>query len=173
MRTYNIWFMENQRQLYQNHHPILLLHNPSEQTVLTVCLFAYSIMTIYPILKFKFMKFLTCAPNEDSNQPAHPRCPIRVFIVRMKKLCVLGYPKCAQRKVWSEFQKVRLQTLRLILFELNGYTCLVLAYILASIKIAELMSIVLIWASTWLALIEDGFFFLNTESECQMWHANQ
>ena len=28
---------------------------------------------------------LTCAPNEDSNQPAHPRSLIRVFVVRIKK----------------------------------------------------------------------------------------
>ena len=35
---------------------------------------------------------LTCAPNEGSNQPAHPRSLIRVFIVRMEKLCILGYP---------------------------------------------------------------------------------
>ena len=28
---------------------------------------------------------LTCAPNEDSDQPARPRSLIRVFVVRMKK----------------------------------------------------------------------------------------
>ena len=39
---------------------------------------------------------LTCAPNEDSNQPAHPRSLIRVFIVCMKKFGILGYAKCAQ-----------------------------------------------------------------------------
>ena len=32
---------------------------------------------------------LTCAPNEDSDQPAHPCSLIRVFFVRMKKLCIL------------------------------------------------------------------------------------
>ena len=37
-----------------------------------------------------------CAPIEDSNQPAHPRSLIKVFVVRMKKFCVLCYPKCAQ-----------------------------------------------------------------------------
>ena len=26
----------------------------------------------------------------------------RVFVVRMKKICILGYPKCAQWNVWSE-----------------------------------------------------------------------
>ena len=42
------------------------------------------------------------APNEDSNQPSHPRSLIRVFIVRMKKLCILGYQKCAQWRVCSD-----------------------------------------------------------------------
>ena len=34
---------------------------------------------------------LTYAPNEDSNQPAHPRSPIKVFDVRMKKFYSLGF----------------------------------------------------------------------------------
>ena len=42
------------------------------------------------------------APNEDSDQPARPRSLIRVFVGRMKKLCTLGYPKCAQRRFWSD-----------------------------------------------------------------------
>ena len=33
---------------------------------------------------------LTCAANEDTNQPEHPRSLIRVFILRMKKLCILS-----------------------------------------------------------------------------------
>ena len=37
-----------------------------------------------------------CVPNEDSNQPAHPRSLITVFVVCMKKLCILGYPNGAQ-----------------------------------------------------------------------------
>ena len=32
-----------------------------------------------------------CASNKDSNQPAHPPYLIGVFIVRMKKPCVLSY----------------------------------------------------------------------------------
>ena len=44
---------------------------------------------------------ITCAPNEDSNQPAHPRSLIRVFAVRMTKLCILGYPTCAKWRFWS------------------------------------------------------------------------
>ena len=45
---------------------------------------------------------LTCAPNEDSDQTAHPRSLIRVSVVRMKKLCLFGYPKCAQWRFWSD-----------------------------------------------------------------------
>ena len=39
------------------------------------------------------MYILTCAPNEDSDQPAHPRSLIRVLVDRMKKLYILVYPK--------------------------------------------------------------------------------
>ena len=31
--------------------------------------------------------------NVDSNQTAHSRSLIRVFVVRMKKRCTLGFPK--------------------------------------------------------------------------------
>ena len=44
---------------------------------------------------------LTCAPKKDSDQPAHPRSLIKVFVVRMKKLCIPGYPKCVQGRFWS------------------------------------------------------------------------
>ena len=51
--------------------------------------------------------FLTCAPNEDSNQPAHLRSLIRVFVFRMKKLCILGYPKSAHWRFWSDCANVQ------------------------------------------------------------------
>ena len=35
-----------------------------------------------------------CAPDEDSKQHTHPRSLIKVCIVCMKKLCIVGYPKC-------------------------------------------------------------------------------
>ena len=35
--------------------------------------------------------FWTCAPNEDLNQPAHP---CNLIVVCMKKLYIIGYPKC-------------------------------------------------------------------------------
>ena len=38
----------------------------------------------------------------DSNPPAYPRSLIRVFVVHTKKLCILGYPKCAQWRFWSD-----------------------------------------------------------------------
>ena len=48
------------------------------------------------------MYLLTCATNEDSNQPAHPRSLIRAFVVRMKKFCIISYPKCAMRRFWLD-----------------------------------------------------------------------
>ena len=45
--------------------------------------------TIYPQRQATYL--LTCAPNEDSNQPAHPRSLIRIFVARVKKLCILIY----------------------------------------------------------------------------------
>ena len=33
--------------------------------------------------------FLICAANEDSNQLAHPRSKVRVFVVRIKKILSL------------------------------------------------------------------------------------
>ena len=49
--------------------------------------------------------FLYCVPNEDSDQTAHPRSLIGVFVVRMRRPCILGYSKCAQ----SEDQTVRMR----------------------------------------------------------------
>ena len=46
---------------------------------------------------------LTCAPSEDSDQPGHPPCLIRVFTVRMKEAWVLSYPLSAQRRLWSDW----------------------------------------------------------------------
>ena len=40
--------------------------------------------------------FLTCAPKEDSNQPAHP------CIVCIKKLSTLSYPIYTQWRFWSD-----------------------------------------------------------------------
>ena len=40
------------------------------------------------------MYLLTYTPNKDKSA-LHPRSLIRVFVVRMKKCCILGYPKCA------------------------------------------------------------------------------
>ena len=45
---------------------------------------------------------LTCAPNEDTNKPAHPRSLIRVFVIRMDKRCILCYLNCAKWRFWSD-----------------------------------------------------------------------
>ena len=44
----------------------------------------------------------TCVPNEDSNQSAHPHSQIRDFVFRMRKICILGYPKYIQWRFWSD-----------------------------------------------------------------------
>ena len=46
---------------------------------------------------------MPCAPSEDSDQPGHPPCLIRVFAVRIKKAWVLSYPLSAQRRLWSDW----------------------------------------------------------------------
>ena len=55
------------------------------------------------------MHLLTCASNEDTNQHAQLRSLIRVFDVRMKKLCALGCPKNAPRK--DSYQTARTRRL--------------------------------------------------------------
>ena len=42
---------------------------------------------------------LTDGPNEDSNQPVHPRSVNSVFAVRMKKFCILDYSRMHPVKV--------------------------------------------------------------------------
>ena len=42
------------------------------------------------------------ATNRIWNLPAHPHSLSRVFILRMKKPCILCYPKCAKRRFWSD-----------------------------------------------------------------------
>ena len=37
--------------------------------------------------------------NEESDQPAHPRSVIRVFVIRMKKLCIFSYTKMRPVKI--------------------------------------------------------------------------
>ena len=50
---------------------------------------------------------MTCAPNEDHNQTALSRSLISVFVVRMKKLCFRGYPKCDQWRFWSDCKNMQ------------------------------------------------------------------
>ena len=37
------------------------------------------------------------APNEDSNQPVHPRCLSRVFVVRMKNFATLSIQNASSK----------------------------------------------------------------------------
>ena len=46
---------------------------------------------------------MTCAPNEDSDQPGHPPSLIRVFAARMKEFWVLSYILSRQRRFWSDW----------------------------------------------------------------------
>ena len=46
---------------------------------------------------------MTCAPNEDSDQPGHPPSLIEVFAVRMKKAWFLSYLLIAQRRLRSDW----------------------------------------------------------------------
>ena len=50
---------------------------------------------------------LTCATSKISHQPAHLHNLIRVYDVHVKKLCILGYSKWAQRRFWSDCAHVR------------------------------------------------------------------
>ena len=57
--------------------------------------------------RWTFWHMRPIAHNEDSDQTAHPRSLIRVFVVRMKKFYILVYPKCAQWRFWSECSNVQ------------------------------------------------------------------
>ena len=51
---------------------------------------------VYFVKQREKTNLLTCAPTEDSDQTAHLRKLLIVFVVCMKKLCILGYSNCAQ-----------------------------------------------------------------------------
>ena len=46
---------------------------------------------------------VVCAPSEDSDEPGHPPCPIRLFAIRTKKAWFLSYSLNAQRRLWSDW----------------------------------------------------------------------
>ena len=105
---------------------------------------------------------LTCAPNKDSDQTAHPRSLIRVFVVRMKKLCILGYPNAPsedsdqtarmRRLIWifalRTNPKVRFLMLLLILW----------AHMTAVLKTARLIHT----NSKFNSLMPNGLFYNNS-----------
>ena len=50
---------------------------------------------------------LTCAPSEGFKRSAHPHSLIRVCVVNMERLCILGYPKYAPWRFWSDLANVQ------------------------------------------------------------------
>ena len=88
-------------------------------TLFLISLFRYCSLEIVVWIPFDIMRqiflylfepwrektyLLTCAPNKDSNQPAHPRSLTRVFVIRIKKLCIIGYTKYANTKYCANAQ---------------------------------------------------------------------
>ena len=105
-----IWqFSYFQRHIQEKSKQLHFYHSPESGTLLSIKKaedvgpgkLLHHIVSTYEPQREKTYP-LTCAPTEDSNQPAHPRSLIRAFVVRMKKLCILGYPKSAQRRFRSD-----------------------------------------------------------------------
>ena len=70
-------------------------------------------------LQHEKVYLLKYTSNEDSDRTAHSRSLIRVFVVRMKKLCILGYPKCAQRR----FRSACTNEMRRLIWIFAGRAC--------------------------------------------------
>ena len=69
-----------------------------KQTLVITAFFRHSHFLAWYKCNVNKKYLLICAPNEDSNQPAHPYSLIRAFVVRLKKL---GCPKCVQWRFWK------------------------------------------------------------------------
>ena len=71
-----------------------------------------------------------CAPSEDTDQAGHPPSLIRVFTVRMKKACVLGYPLSTQHRLWSDWAdahtdlSLRWAHIHFVGFVMSGLMCI-------------------------------------------------
>ena len=61
----------------------------SIQLSLLICFIAI----VNAVPNYMKMYLLTCVPNKDLNQPVHPHSLNRIFIVFMKKLCIVGIQK--------------------------------------------------------------------------------
>ena len=59
-------------------------------------------------------------PSENSDQPGHPPCLIRVFAVHMKKPCVLSYSLSVKRRFWSDWADVKKEKKKMGNFYLEG-----------------------------------------------------
>ena len=81
------------------------LFKSKSQTLIGLCGRAFQYTIRYHVLVVVQLSSVTnkmdpqtCAPNKVSNQFVHPRHLIRIFVVSTEKLCILGYPKRAQRR---------------------------------------------------------------------------
>ena len=73
----------------------LLCHENAHNTCSFYCV-------IYFAAQHEETYLLRCALNSVPNQPTHLRFPFKVFVVHMKKFCILCYAKCAQGRIWSD-----------------------------------------------------------------------
>ena len=72
---------------------------------------------------------LSCVTTEDSNQPAHLRSVVNVFVVWMKKLCSLGYPKSDQwNHVWLDCVNAQADLILVWAHVSEGTFCVVAAH---------------------------------------------
>ena len=98
---------------------------------------------------------LTFAPNEDSNQSVHPRSLIRVFVIRMKSLCIFGCPKWAV-KIGSDCANAQADpNLRL-----------------AHMSDATLHDVVAQMITLNVRMYIDTFYNRNAAKTQRLWHAN-
>ena len=63
----------------------------------------------------------TCAYNEGSSQPTHPRSLVRVFILRIKKLYILCYPNTVTKTCLYNFDPLKPYFYVVKLGTLQGY----------------------------------------------------
>ena len=113
------------------------------------------------------------APNEDSNQPAHPRSLIRVLVLCMKKPCILCYqitpsedsdqPAHSRRLIWIIAGRTGPEV-RFLIF-LEAYFSLLSHFSMAIQKYNSQTVLTHVrrgvWSECTLFAVTTGFFFLN------------
>ena len=98
------------------------------------------------------------APSEDSDQPGHPPCLIRVFAVRMKKAWVLSYPLSAQRRLWSDWADAQAD------LSLRWAHSHFVGFVMKRLKwLCEVRLVCLVFVSIFLCVEEKDIFILGIE----------